>query len=290
MPPAPTVSWPRTPSARATRSSSARPSRPPTRIAEKMKSAPRRASSRSVVVVTVGAPGTAAACSARTRPTAESRPASRSCSTTSVTRPSARSVSSAPYTSGTRKPPPPRIVSFTGFLQSRPGVQAGTNDLRTARRENRSRAVSLHLFHDPGPVSTRPVPRGEASRLSLSRHHDLDSGLLEGGPRRRVDRRVRHHHVQVLRAADLRHARARELGRVGEQDGPLARLDHGPLDRHLDDRRVHHLPTGAHSTGAEEEPVGMQLAEVVLGEETDQGAVLAADHAAEQHQLDALVV
>lgn len=58
MPPAPTVSWPSTPSARAIRSSAARPSRPPTRMAEKMKSAPRRASSRSPVAVTAGASGT----------------------------------------------------------------------------------------------------------------------------------------------------------------------------------------------------------------------------------------
>ena len=52
MPPAPTVSWPSTPSSSATRSSFVRPSRPPTRIAEKTKSAPRSASSRSVVAVT----------------------------------------------------------------------------------------------------------------------------------------------------------------------------------------------------------------------------------------------
>lgn len=98
IPPAPTVSWPSTPSASATRSSAARPSSPPTRMAEKTKSAPRRASSRSRAAVTAGASATpeAAAWSASTRAMASSRAGSSSYRVTWVTRPSAWSPRSAP--------------------------------------------------------------------------------------------------------------------------------------------------------------------------------------------------
>ncbi len=89
MPPAPTVSWPSTPSSRATRSSAARPASPPTRMAEKTKSAPRSASSSSVVVTTAGASAMSRPWSARTRAMAVSRSASVSYSVTRETRPSA---------------------------------------------------------------------------------------------------------------------------------------------------------------------------------------------------------
>ncbi len=144
MPPAPTVSWPRTPSSRATRSSAARPARPPTRMAEKTKSAPRSASSSSVVATTAGASATPRPCSARTRATAVSRSASVSYRVTRETRPSAWSPRRALYTRGTRNPPPPRIVSFTlldgtGRLHARAwaapaGVRARVGRARRAAR------------------------------------------------------------------------------------------------------------------------------------------------------------
>ena len=109
-------------------------------------------------------------------------------------------------------------------------------------------------------------------------------------PRRRVRGRVRHHHVQVARARRPWPCPCRGTCRVGEQDDLVAAADHGSFDRDLDDGGVHHLPAGADAAGAEEEPVGMELAEVVLGQEADQRAVLAPDHPAEEHQLDALVV
>ena len=112
MPPGPVVSWPSTPSESGTDSSTTRPSSRPTRIAEKTKSAPSTASPRSVVARN-GSVAPRSSARPRSTPAMRSmRPASRSCSTTSSNGSASRLASSAPYTSGTRNPPPPTIVSF----------------------------------------------------------------------------------------------------------------------------------------------------------------------------------
>ena len=85
--------------------------------------------------------------------------------------------------------------------------------------------------------------------------------------------RVGDHDVEVLRAAHPGHAGAGELADVGDQHDLVARRDHRALDRHLDHRRVHDLAVGPHAAGAEEQPVGVDLAQVVLGQEADQRAV-----------------
>lgn len=151
-----------------------------------------------------------------------------------MTRPSARSPSSAPYTSGTRNPPPPRMVSFMLITSA--------------------------------------------------------ASLRERGEGRRVCGRVGHYYVEVRRTAHLGHPLAGELPGVGEQHHLLGGGHHGPLHRHLDHGGVHDLSAGSDAARSQEQPVGVQLAQAVLGEEAHQRAVLAADHTAGEHQLDAGVL
>ena len=105
-----------------------------------------------------------------------------------------------------------------------------------------------------------------------------------------VGTRVGDDDVEVLRTAHPRHPGAWELADVGNEHDVVAGGDHGALDRHLDHRGVHHLAVGPDAAGAEEQPVGVHLTQVVLGQEADHRAVLPPQHAAEQHELDRRLV
>ena len=117
-PPGPMVSWPSSPSPRATRSSTVRASAPPTRTAENTKSAPVTASRRSVVALRRGSATarpeavSSAPCASITAEMVRRRAGSTSCRAISSTVRPVAAVATASWTSGTRNPPPPRMVSF----------------------------------------------------------------------------------------------------------------------------------------------------------------------------------
>ncbi len=129
---------------------------------------------------TSGASATSAACSFSTRATAVSRSASTSCRTTRVTRPSARSPRSAPYTSGTRNPPPPRIVSLTPsppFL-SRPRARPllPTRTVSPGPADRSSPPCPAPRVRRPAPC---PYPRTSRGRRQDDPVTGLDHGALD---------------------------------------------------------------------------------------------------------------
>ena len=95
--------------------------------------------------------------------------------------------------------------------------------------------------------------------------------------------------VDRARAADAHHAAHRELLGVGEQHDAVGRLDHRALDRHLHDRGVPHGQLLVDAARAQEEDVGADLAQRVLGEHADERAIVAPHDAAGEHELDPVV-
>ena len=242
MPPGPVVSWPSRPRSRATRSSAMRPSRPPTRIAEKTKSAPREGRRRGRWCgATAG--GSSWPCAELARARGRWRAAgrgSRSCSTTSVTRRSCWSREQ-------------------GAVDERDPEAAAAED---------------------GEPHARPPSRGEHSAPAAAQCAGWSGSApllvtmasMSSGPHTRGD------------------AGAGELVASASSTVLVGGRDHGPLHGHLDGGGVEHAAVAPDAAGAEEQQVGVHLADRVLGEEADQRVVVAADHAAEQHQLDRRVV
>lgn len=192
-PPAPTVSWPSSPSESGMCSSATRPAVPPTRIAEKTKSAPRTASSRLSATTTRGSPPPSAGRGSPSR-TERITPA-RSGSVSYRVRVSTSLPASARYTSGTRKPPPPRIVSLMGRnvphgTGTRSGRLSRSAPCRGVRREPGRRRPHAAPHRRCGPTGGAAPPRRPAGgRLpdghGLPRHH-LHRPRLGTGARHRV--------------------------------------------------------------------------------------------------------
>src|SRR5690349_14698188 len=111
IPPGPTVSWPSTPCASGTASSTIRPSRPPTRIAHSTNAAPRTAAARSVSCRRGSETPPSASIPASTASIVPSRAVSLSCRTTSLRPSRAWASSRARYVRGVRNPPAPMIVT-----------------------------------------------------------------------------------------------------------------------------------------------------------------------------------
>ena len=168
MPPGPVVSWPSTPSPSGTSSSTTRPSSWPTRIAENTKSAPSTASTRSVVARNGSRVPCSAASPSSTGPIRSSRVASMSCSTTSSRLSRPAFSSSAPYTSGTRKPPPPTIVSFMrSSPRSRRRRRSSGRRRAAARRSRRGRSTPARTR--ARRRSSRTSPRRRSARRDRRR-------------------------------------------------------------------------------------------------------------------------
>ncbi len=74
------------------------------------------------------------------------------------------------------------------------------------------------------------------------------------------------------------------------QHGPLGRLEHRALHGDLDGGRVEHAAVAPYAAGAEEQHVGVDLADRLLGQEADQRAVVAAHHASQHDELHRFVV
>ena len=107
IPPGPIVSWPSTPWPSGTASSTVRPSSWPTRTADEHEVGALDASSRSSVVRNGSRSPCSAAWPSSTSAMRSSRSESTSCRTTSSNGHRGPRRRSAPYTSGTRNPPPP---------------------------------------------------------------------------------------------------------------------------------------------------------------------------------------
>ena len=146
------------------------------------------------------------------------------------------------------------VVTVTSGASGTAGGLLGEHPARSPSSRPASRSCratcgdpALAAVRQQRPVDQRDPEAAAAENRQLHVPSDhLDPRLAQRGTGRRVRGRVGHHDVQLLGAADPRHARCRgTCAASASRTTCVAGRDHGPLDRHLDDGGVHHLPVRA---------------------------------------------
>ncbi len=180
------VSCPSRPRSRATRSSAVRPARPPTRIAEKTKSAPVTAVSRSVVVATRGACSCPAAICWSTCPTAARRRLVHVVQDHLVDPAVAGVAQQRAVHEGDAEPAASENGQPHDRSTSTPAAAHASSVSGSAPSLVTSTSMSVHGAHPQGPRPGQLVPVGQ-------QHH-----LVGGGDERTLDRHLDRRGVQDL--------------------------------------------------------------------------------------------